>query len=197
MPYAEPPPTAPPAAVVAQQANTAVVADLRDIIRRQLGLPAPTPRLAGMLAALGTPGFYDLLAAIDVEAAGDWLEMGRVQRQFAAAERGFDAATRAYSESMRLTLHAAVIAYLADPSLRGDASLFERFLELHVSAFRENGGWLDNLQIPRGGAFAVLDATRPTMALYAVDLLQGALASDPVAVRAARWVRDARTSNDL
>lgn len=151
-----------------------------------------TQHTAGMIEVIGAPYFYDQLATIDPTSKEDWSEMGRVQRCFAAAETDFDPRTRAYSESMRLTLHAAVIEHMVDPSQNNGDDLFEAFLELHVTAFNENGAWIDNLHIGWLGALEVLAATPFEMACNAVDLLQGAFQRDDATVRAAEMVRRAR-----
>ena len=168
-----------------------VAAHVQHSLRRTLGVDA-VAGVERMLALVGNGRFYDAVAQLDPRHAEDWREMGRVQRTFAAAEPGFDERTRAYSESMRLTLHAALIEHLADPGLRGKDDLFEAFIELHVTAFDENGAWIDNLQIGFLGALDVLGATRVSILEYTVDLTQGAFQRDAVAVRAAERVRQAR-----
>jgi hypothetical protein len=174
------------AARVAQAVGAAVRVDL---------LPAAKKaQVQALLAHVGQPDFYDVMAKLDPESAPQWTAMAGVQRQFAAAEPGYDLKTRAYSESMRLTLHAAVIQHFADPSLRGGQSLYERFLELHPTAFHQNGGWFDNLQLPLDGALKVIQATPLEMAEHGLSLLRGAAVDDKPTERAAELVRQARAS---
>jgi hypothetical protein len=155
-------------------------------------LPPDAPASAHkLLDLIGSPDFYDVVAQLDPKSASDWREMGRVQRSFRAAEPKFDEKTRAYSESMRLTLHAALIEHLCQPNAK---SLFETFLELHPTAFYENGAWLDNMQIGWKGALDVVGATRPEMVFHTGDLVEGGFEKDQDAVRAAAWVRDARNA---
>jgi|GEM_PF-2458084 len=159
--------------------------------------PAVRAEARRLIDGIGSPSFYDVVATIDPKDASDWREMGRVQRTFRAAEPRFDARTRAYSESMRLTLHAAVILHLVDPTLQLDASgrrrsLFESFLELHVTAFRENGGWFGHMDIPWTGAASVVGHTRLSVARHTRDLVDGIDLRDPAAIRAAAWVAQAR-----
>lgn len=151
---------------------------------------ARQPLVKDMLAHVGKPDFYDALAKHDPAHAQKWTEMARVQRDFAKVEPEYDAKTRAYSESMRLTLHASVLQHLAKDGVTD--SLYERFIELHPTAFHENGGWVDNLQIPLTGAMAVAKATPAEMWLNAKDLADGALLTDAPTVKAAELVRAAR-----
>ena len=177
-----------------------VLRRLQGTIKQELAqanqvLPAPrrreTERLIGLV---GNPSFYDVVATMDPRDAAKWREMARTQRGFAAAETTFDPKTRAYSESMRLTLHGALIQHVADPGLRGARTLFEAFLELHVTAFSANGGWFDNFQIPVSGAIAVVGATRVSVLGQLDDLYDGVERRDPAAVRAAVWVNQARAA---
>lgn len=183
----------PPAIVITERAERTIAMEVRARLADHLGVAARRPEVARLLERFGAKDFYDLVATIELEDADDWHEMGRVQRQFAAAEHFFDVETRAYTEAMRLTLHATVILHLADPTQRRVSSLFEQFIELHVSAFRDHGGWFDNLQIPRSGAFAVVEATRPSMIVHLPDLIEGAFYPDALTLLAARWVREARS----
>lgn len=153
-----------------------------------------SPALAELVAHIGSADFYDVLARLDSSSSKQWKAMGKVQRQFAAAEPGFDPKTRAYSESMRLTLHAAVIQHFANAALRGSMTLYERFLELHPTAFYQNGGWFGNLQIPLEGAWHIIEATPLEMSLHSLSLLRGAVVDDAATRRAADWVRKARAS---
>lgn len=156
------------------------------------GPPSASPSVSRLLAHVGDARFYDVVATLEPSHANDWREMGKVQRAFHDAEPRFDAKTRAYSESMRLTLHAALIQHVADPSDR--LELFEMFLELHVTAFHENGGWIDNMHIGLMGALDVVKATPMEMIYHADELAEGAFVTDAATVRAAQWVREARTT---
>lgn len=159
--------------------------------------PAVRAEARRLIDAMGSPSYYDVVATIDPKDASDWREMGRVQRAFRAAEPRFDARTRAYSESMRLTLHAALIIHLVEPTLQLDASgrrrsLLESFVELHVTAYRENGGWFGHMDIPWSGAASV-GHTRLSVARHTRDLVDGIDQRDPAAIRAAAWVAQARS----
>lgn len=156
--------------------------------------PGKQAAVDDLIAHVGQPDFYDVLATKDPSHATEWKEMANVQRQFAAAEPKYDAKTRAYSESMRLTLHAAVIGHFADPTSNQGASLYDRFIALHPTAFHQNGGWVDNLQIPLSGAMAVAQATPIEMWGHAAGLAQGSFLTDAPTVAAAQLVRDARAS---
>ncbi|MFO0596561.1 MAG: hypothetical protein U0228_14690 [Myxococcaceae bacterium] len=163
----------------------------------QLEGKVPADRRAGvdqLIAHVGKPDFYDVLATLDPKHGKDWTEMANVQRQFAAVEPKYDSKTRAYSESMRLTLHASVIQHFAFPETNKGMSLYDRFIALHPTAFHQNGGWVDNLQIPVSGAAAVAEATPKEMWFHAAGLLGGAFITDAPTVAAAQMVRDARSS---
>jgi hypothetical protein len=175
------------------QVTTALRRSLTSSLAGHLA-PGRQAAVDDLIAHVGQPDFYDVLATKDPSHAGEWKEMGRVQRQFAAAEPKYDAKTRAYSESMRLTLHAAVIGHFADPQSNQGSSLYDRFIALHPTAFHQNGGWVDNLQIPLSGAMAVAQATPMEMWLHAAGLAQGAFISDAPTIAAAQLVRDARSS---
>jgi hypothetical protein len=171
--------------LVASLAHDACVAALQ---------PLP-PACQALHPRFGAPDFYDALAQLNVVRASDWIEMARVQRQFHAAEVNFDVRTRAYSESMRLTLHGAVLWHLrAVTNPLADRHFFEQFLELHVTAFHENGAWLGNMHIAWCGALDVVGATRLSMLAHAKDLHDGQFTHDRGAVCAAEWVRQARRS---
>jgi hypothetical protein len=193
----------PPPVIVAHHKPHAVFTEVAparharvyEVVRERLekALPSRSKSVDSLIALVGSPRFYDEVARVDPSRAADWITMGRVQRQFHDAEPGFDGKTRAYSESMRVTLHAALIQHLADPSLRGkDRDLFEMFLELHVTAFHENGAWLDNMQIPWPGALEVVRSTPLEMAYHGKNLLDGSFVRDAATIRAAEWVRQGR-----
>lgn len=46
---------------------------------------------------------------------------------------------------MRLTLHAAGLQHVVDPTTDGGQSLSARFIALHPTAFHQNGGWVEKL----------------------------------------------------
>ncbi len=166
-----------------------VTAALRQTLSAQL---SSSPAVKDLTAHVGAPDFYDTLAKYDPKCAAQWHEMAKVQREFAAAEPKYDAKTRAYSESMRLTLHAAVLQHFAAPETNHGLSLYDRFIALHPTAFHQNGGWVDNLQIPLAGALAVAEATPGEMWLNAAGLFQGSFITDAPTIQAAQWVREAR-----
>lgn len=145
-----------------------------------------------LLARVGRPDFYMALAKYDLPNQTDWYEMMQVQYQFARVEPQYDAKTRAYSESMRLTLHATAVLHFALREADNGESLFERYIEAHPTAFHENGGWIDNLQIPVSGAVKAVETTPHAMWCKVTDLLQGALIVDEQTVKAAQFVRLAR-----
>jgi hypothetical protein len=145
-----------------------------------------------LLAHVGQPDFYETVAKYDPSSAAKWKSMAQVQRQFAKAEPGYDPKTRAYSESMRLTLHASVVQHFADPKTNQGMPLFERFIKLHPTAFHQNGGWVDNLQIPLAGALQVAQATPAEMWLNTEGLAEGSFITDAPTIRAAELVRAAR-----
>jgi hypothetical protein len=147
-----------------------------------------------LLGELGTPGFYDRVALLEPGRSSGWTSTARVQRRLAAAESTFDAATRAFCESVRLTLHAALVDCVANPRSREGQSLYARFIELHPTAFRQNGGWIGNLRIPLEGVLQLLGSAPLRLLLEAPRLLLGSTFVDPAAIRGAVWVRRARRS---
>lgn len=171
-----------------------VTGTLRATLTRSLNDIAPGRRagVAELISHVGQPDFYDVLARLDPQSASQWAEMARTQQKFAAAEPGYDDTTRAYSESMRLTLHAAVIAHYAKPSSNGKDTLFQRFIALHSTAFHQNGGWVDNLHIPLAGALSVVHAMPVAMWSHLACVGLGSFKADALTVTAAQQVRDAR-----
>lgn len=163
-------------------------------VRRQLGekLEAYSPAVARELAPLvrdvGTPHFYKSMARFDPANRAQWLEMVKVQRQFADAEPGYDARTRAYSESMRLTLHGTAVLHRGTSS----GNQYETFIRNHVTAFRENGGWFGNLQLGASGSGEVLANTPMRMGRELPTLLGASFDEDPHTQVAAEMVRQAR-----
>lgn len=173
-----------------------VTRDVQRALTAKLEGKVPADRRAAvseLMAHVGQSDFYETLARHDSKAmAPKWREMAQVQRDFAAVEPQYDEVTRAYSESMRLTLHASVVQHFALDPRPAAKPLYETFIELHPTAFHQNGGWVDNLQIPMSGAMAVAVATPAAMWLNAVDLTQGALLTDERTIAAAELVRSAR-----
>ncbi len=172
---------------VRQGVQAALIAQLEGHVPR-----ARQAAVQQLVGRVGQPDFYDTLAKLDPGHAREWTEMGRVQRQFAAVEPKYDAKTLAYSQSMRLTLHASVVQHFAAPKTNQGVALYDRFIALHPTAFHQNGGWVDNLQIPAAGAMAVAQATPAEMWLHAAGLFQGSFITDAPTVTAAQLVRDAR-----
>lgn len=173
-------------AKVAEGVKAALTAQLKGV---------PKERAAAvkeLVAHVGSPDFYDTLARLDPKSAKQWTEMATVQRTFAAVEPKYDAKTRAYSESMRLTLHASVIQHFAAPDTNQGMKLYDRFIALHPTAFHQNGGWVDNLQIPLSGAMQVAEATPAEMWLHSGGLFQGSFITDAPTIAAAQMVRNAR-----
>lgn len=182
-------------AAVPADKQAKVTQSVRRALEAQLaGRIAPVRQAAvkHLLAHAGQPDFYEAVAKHDPASAAKWNGMAKVQRQFASAEPGYDPKTRAYSESMRLTLHASVVLHLANPSTNQGMPLFERFIKLHPTAFHQNGGWVDNLQIPLSGALKVAEATPKEMWLNTAALAEGAFITDAPTIKAAELVRAAR-----
>ena len=170
-----------------------VLGALRSALSRTLDVaPGRRGAVNELISHVGQPDFYDVLARADPQSASSWHEMARTQQTFAAAEPGYDDTTRAYSESMRLTLHAAVLAHFAKPESNGKDSLFQRFIALHGTAFHQNGGWVDNLHIPVAGALSVVHAMPMAMWNHLACVGFGSMHADAQTVAAAQWVRDAR-----
>jgi len=94
--------------------------------------------------AIGHPMFYSIVAELDPSNAGAWLQMVDVQGTFEAGEGSYMTRGRAYSESMRHTLHWSILFIFEDPQLlaRAQASeggLMGYFVRLHPVAFKANG----------------------------------------------------------
>lgn len=176
-----------------QQVRVSVQGALRDSLEGRVP-PEKQAAVTDLVRHLGRPDFYERMAVHQPQDAAKWKEMAKVQKQFGEAEAGYDATTRAYSESMRLTLHASAVQHLGLEGQSPTKPLYERFIELHPTAFHQNGGWVDNLQIPLSGARDVAVATPVAMVLNAADLVQGSFRTDPHTVRAAQMVREARRS---
>jgi hypothetical protein len=155
-------------------------------------LEAYSPHVARELAPLvrdvGTPDFYRTMARFDRSNGPAWAEMAQVQRAFADAEPGYEPRTRAYSESMRLTLHGTAVLHRATSS----GHQYETFIRNHVTAFRENGGFFGNLRIGVKGSAEVLRNTPLEMSREALTFAGAAFDEDPYTQVAAELVRQAR-----
>jgi hypothetical protein len=95
--------------------------------------------------AVGNASFYTVVGELDIAAHQvKWIEMVGVQRSFQASESGYDEAARTYSESMRETLHWALV-YTFENAQRlrtaqaSDGGLYGTFVRLHPTAFKANG----------------------------------------------------------
>jgi peptidoglycan hydrolase-like protein with peptidoglycan-binding domain len=166
---------------------------VRRTLERKLSELSPyqRERLQPLVDSVGKPDFYNKLAMIDPSHASGWRQMAGVQAAFAGAESGYDPQTRAYSESMRLTLHTTAVLQLAsDPQMGRDH--YDDFIAAHVTAFRENGGWFTNLKIGMEGSFEVLRNTPWAMAANAGTLVGAVDNDDPSARTGAEIVRRAR-----
>ncbi len=94
--------------------------------------------------AVGHPMFYSIVSELDPSNAAAWLQMVDVQGTFEAGEDSYMPRGRAYSESMRHTLHWSIVFIFEDPQLlaRAQASeggLMGYFVRLHPVAFKANG----------------------------------------------------------
>jgi hypothetical protein len=147
----------------------------------------------------GKDKFYDQLAEYDPQHADWWRQMSGVQQQYHAAEAGYDAATRAYSESMRETLHQSTInlfenpAALSQVNANGSSGLYDWYVGMHRTAFDQNGAWNSDF-IARGTSIARVTP----MAMYtnAGRLVTGD-SNDPHAKAAAEQVRQRRAAAGL
>lgn len=147
----------------------------------------------------GKPDFYDQLAKYDPAHADWWKQMSGVQNQFAAAEPGYDAATRAYSESMRETLHQSTINLFNDPAAlqqvnaNGSSGLYDWYIGMHRTAFDQNGAWNGDFL---GRGTQVMWNTPGAMYGNAGRLLWGD-SDEPHAKLAAEQVRERRKKEGL
>lgn len=174
--------------VPANQAH-AVLSDVRAMLRDKIAATGQNPgEYFSLIAAVGTPHFYRQLAGHDADKAAQWQRMADVQKQFAEAEAGYDDTTRSYSESMRLTLHATALLHV----ITHDDSLYSNFVANHVTAFRENGGWVTNNRIGTVNSVKVMQATPIDMYMQAGTLAEGVGNEDSLTMMAAEIVRHAR-----
>ncbi|RKH57499.1 hypothetical protein [Corallococcus aberystwythensis] len=174
-----------------------VNAGVRGMLTEQLSRlrPEDQARLRPLVDAVGTSGFYERVAELDTGNAGAWRQMAGVQQSFAAGEANESPTTRAYSESMRLTLHATAVLQFAGATGRVlPRNEHTQFIRNHATAFHENGGSFTNLPIGVSGAFKVLRNTPLSMAQHLPSLLGAAV--DPMGDRdtrtAAEMVRRSR-----
>lgn len=94
--------------------------------------------------AVGNPMFYSIVAELDPANAGAWLQMVTVQETFHDGEGYYLGPGRAYSESMRHTLHWSIVFTFEDAALlaraqASDGGLMGYFVRLHPAAFKANG----------------------------------------------------------
>ncbi|MFO0607655.1 MAG: DUF4150 domain-containing protein [Polyangiales bacterium] len=158
--------------------------------------------LEKLKADYGKPDFYKHMAELDPANADKWNQMAEIQERFRAGESGYDAATKAYSESMRETLHQSTINMLEDPAgLRStmgqsQTGLYDWYIRMHGTAFNENGAWNSDF-ITRG--VGVMGNTDPRMAWNAGQLARGMWQkeNDPYAKAAADAVRERRKKKGL
>lgn len=151
----------------------------------------------------GQSDFYNEVGKFDTQNAEAWNEMAGVQEGFRAGEADYDAAQRAYSESMRETLHQSTINLFEDgPALRdtmqsSDTGLYDWYIRMHGTAFSENGAW--NGDFLESGA-EVLTNTSPAMLWNWRQLGMGTFIdrkNDPYAERATEQVRKRRAEKGL
>lgn len=147
----------------------------------------------------GKDKFYDQLAEYDPQHAEWWKEMSGVQQTYHSAEAGYDAATRAYSESMRETLHQSTINLFENPgalsqvNANGSSGLYDWYVGMHQTAFAQNGAWNYDF-IGRGTSIAAV--TPWAMYSNAGRLVTGD-SNDPHAKAAAEQVRKRRAEAGL
>ena len=161
--------------------------------------------LAKLKESSGKSDFYNKMAEFDPKNADKWNEMAGVQERFRAGEAGYDDATRAYSESMRETLHQSTINMfedgngLRDVTSSSNTGLYDWYIRMHGTSFSENGAWNSDFLL-RGGS--VLKNTDPRMIKNAPGLGKGMWDNykdnkDPYAKRAAEQVRERRKEKGL
>lgn len=147
----------------------------------------------------GKPDFYNQLEGYDPNHAEWWKEMAGVQEHYRAFEPVFDSATRAYSESMRETLHQSVINLFEDGSAlnnvtsNGSSGLYDWYIGMHRTAFYQNGAWNADF-LSRGVMIALITPQSMTRNL---DRLLAGNSNDPHAERAVEQVRERRKTRGL
>lgn len=100
--------------------------------------------VATLRGAVGHPMFYSIVSELDPANAGAWLQMVDVQDTFYQGESSYGSRALAYSESMRHTLHWAIVFIFEDARLlahaqASDGGLMGYFVRLHPTAFKANG----------------------------------------------------------
>lgn len=155
---------------------------------------------ATLRRAVGDDMFYSIVAELDRPNAAGWLEMVSVQADFAAGEPSYDRETRAYSESMRLTLHWSLVFLFESPqelnrARRSSGGIFGYFVRLHPTAFKANGACTLN---PIGMAEVMFNTRGSMVSPRNVGwIAQGLREQYDVAIRAARHVREDRSRRGL
>jgi len=144
--------------------------------------------------------FYETVGDFDELNQDVWNEMIAVQDQFHAAESLYgNAETIAYSQSVRQTLHGAVINLFRDPQalvtvLQAPGGLPTWYTRMHGTTFRANGAW--NVDFLDNG-LAVGGATPSSMYKNLPLLAEGMDEEDPYAAHAAETVREMRECSGL
>ena len=131
-----------------------------------------------LVRAFGKAQFYAVVANYDTDHTSDWLEMVKVQATFQRGEAGYDREARVYSETMRETLHMAIIHVFSSDEMLSDVinnrgGLHSWFIRAHATAFRFNGV----KQMSYGEDLAVARNTRSTMAASSGSLSLGIVQS--------------------
>ena len=163
----------------------------------------PAPHLLTQLeAAINSENFYPIVAEIDPINHARWLRMAETQTRFAAAEGSYGNPGRIYSESMRESLHVALLEALKTPGMlqrlnqehpRGGLQAW--FVQAHPTAFRENGAY----RLPLGDAVAILLSTHVEMIRprNVLNLWRGLWLNDRYARLACKRVREGRRARHL
>jgi hypothetical protein len=146
--------------------------------------------------------FYSAMAEFDPANADFWNEMVNVQARFKGGELAgvYDAATVTYSQSMRQTLHGTVINLFEDGAglsrmmAKGPEAIRDWYIEMHATAFDNNGAWNPDSLTERGKVMAF---TSPTMLRHGVTLARAMKREaegheDPYARDAVERVREQR-----
>lgn len=87
---------------------------------------------------IGRPDFYEQMARIDPQSAGEWRRMVGMQARFQRGEAGYDPTTRTYSESMRESLHRAAIELYRRER---PGQIFDHFIAIHPALFNANSAF--------------------------------------------------------
>lgn len=156
---------------------------------------------AALRRAIGHDSFYSIIADLDPPNFMQWLEMVSVQAGFLEGENVGDYAldTLTYSQSMRETLHWAMVYTFEGPLLeqaRGSSGgLFGYYVRLHPTAFRANGA----CELSPVGMARVMFNTRASMvrAQNIAWLAQGMTERYEAAIRGANTVRKTRAARGL